>query len=232
MILRLMMCLWVHIPDRPSWKMPLFHLFKQQWNNPAYGDSEYPGVWFNFMIGDVEFFMLDGRWYRTNTYDLANNPTMLGPVQKAWLYKKVKASTATFKVIVSPVPWAFEAKGDALDTWNGYQDERNEIFDFLTENEIEGVFLLSADRHRSDAWKIERKGDYPLYEFMSSRLTNHHVHPLRPQALFGYNEKQSFGLLNFDTTLPDPVVTYKIISIDNEIIHTLTIKKSEMEIAH
>ena len=73
--------------------------------------------------------MLDGRIYRTNPFD--ENPTMLGPAQKEWLKKSVKNSDAVFKVIASPVPWSFEAKKDAKDTWNGFQDERKELFDYF-----------------------------------------------------------------------------------------------------
>ncbi len=212
--------------DKPVWKMPLLEIFKQNWNNPYYGDADWPGCWHHFSIGDVDFFLLDGRTYRTNPY--GENPTMLGPVQKTWLFDQLKQAKGTFKVIASPVPWALATKGAARDTWNGFKAERKEIFDFLAENKINGVILLSADRHRSDAWKIERKNGYPLYEFESSRLTNQHVHELMPDALFGYNEKQSFGLLTFDTTQPDPTVTYQIVSIDNEIIHSLAIKRSEI----
>lgn len=212
--------------DKPVWKMPLLEVFRQNFNNPYYGDSHWPGCWHHFSIGDVDFFMLDGRTYRTNPYD--ENPTMLGPVQKAWLLDQLKNATGTFKVIVSPVPWSLATKGAARDTWNGFKAERKEIFDFLADHKIDGVILLSADRHRSDAWKIERKNGYPLYEFESSRLTNQHVHELMPGALFGYNEKQSFGLLTFDTTLDDPMVTYQIVSIDNEIKGELTIKRSEI----
>ena len=158
--------------DKPSWKQPLLENFKENWVNPYYGTEDWPGTYFNFTIGDVEIFMLDGRIYRTNPF--AENPTMLGPAQKEWLLNSLKNSTATFKVIASPVPWSFESKIGAKDTWNGFQNERNEIFDFLSNNKIDGVFLISADRHRSDAWKIERDQDYPLYEFMSSRLTNQH----------------------------------------------------------
>jgi len=212
--------------DKPAWKMPLLDVFKQNWNNPYYGDPDWPGCWHNFSIGDVDFFMLDGRTYRTNPYD--ENPTMLGPVQKTWLLDQLKQAKGTFKVIASPVPWSLATKGAARDTWNGFKAERKEIFDFLAENKIDGVILLSADRHRSDAWKIERKNGYTLYEFESSRLTNQHVHELMPQALFGYNAKQSFGLLTFDTTIPDPSVTYKIVSIDNELVYTFEVKKSEL----
>ena len=69
---------------------------------------------------------------------------------------------------------------------------------------------------------------YALYEFESSRLTNEHVHPVMEGSLFGYNEKQSFGLLTFDTTLPDPTVTYQIYSIDDDLIYTLAVKRSEI----
>ena len=153
---------------------------------------------------------------------------MLGPAQKEWLLEGLKNSQATFKIIASPVPWAYEAKPDSKDTWNGFREERTEIFNFLAEHKIEGVVLLAADRHRSDAWKIERPNGYPLYEFMCSRITNEHKHPLKPEALFGYNEKQSFGLLNFETTKSDPTLTYEIFSIDDEKVYSLTLKLSDL----
>jgi len=153
---------------------------------------------------------------------------MLGPVQKKWLFEQLRQSRATFKVLASPVPWDFYTKGDSLDTWNGFRDERNEIFGFLEDNKIDGVILISADRHRSDARRIDRQNGYPLYEFESSRLTNQHKHGVKPGAIFGYNKKQSFGLLTFDTTRPEPTVTYQIVSIDNEVIHTFTLKKSNI----
>ena len=212
---------------KPAWKIPVWHTFTNNWNNPYYGGGEnQPGCWFDFSIGDVDFFMLDGRYYRNNPR--GNNPSMLGDAQKKWLFKKLKSSTATFKVLASPVPWAFGTKPGSLDTWEGYKKEREEIFSFLEANKIDGVILLSADRHRSDVWKIERPDGYDLYEFESSKLTNIHTHKLIPGALFGYNKKCSFGLLRFDTTIPDPQVSYQIINIDNEVIHTLSLKKSRL----
>lgn len=212
--------------DKPDWKMPLFRNFQQQWNNPAYGDAKWPGCWFNFSIGPVEFFMLECRMYRTNPFE--KKPTMLGPVQKAWLKKRLKESTARFKVIASSVEWTFNTKGVAKDTWTGFQQEREEIFDLLAENKISGVILLSGDRHRSEAWRIARPNGYPLYEFESCRLTNEHVHDLVPGTLFGYNAKQSFGLLTFDLTSADPLVTFQGVSIDDEIVGTVTVKLSEI----
>jgi len=216
-------------PDvrKPEWKVPVWQVFKNNWNNPAYGDGRRrPGCWFKFSIGDVDFFLLDGRYYRTNPKDA--KPSMLGPVQKKWLLKELRHSRATFKVLASPVPWVFEAKGKSLDTWNGYRDERHEIFAALEKGKIEGVILISADRHRSDVWRIDRPEAYPLYEFESSRLSNVHTHGPMKGSLFSYNAKCSFGQLDFDTTSADPSISYNIYNIDNELIHTVELKKSQL----
>lgn len=211
----------------PKWKIPVWRTFTNNWNNPYYaGGENQPGCWFDFSIGDVDFFMLDSRYYRTKSR--VQNPSMLGDVQKKWLFKKLKSSKATFKVLASPVPWAFGAKPGSRDPWQGYKAEREEIFSFLEANKIDGVILISADRHRSDIWKIERPNGYPLYEFESSKLTNIHTHKVMPGSLFGYNKKCSFGLLQFDTAIPDPQVTYKIINIDNEVIYTFSLNRSRL----
>ncbi len=212
----------------PEWKIPVWYTFQNQWNNPAYGggDESLPGCWFSFSIADVDFFLLDGRYYRTDPKQA--HPSMLGPVQKEWLLKALKSSKGAFKVLASPVAWAFGTKPGSLDTWEGYPEEREEIFSFLEKNRMDGVILLSADRHRSDAWRIERPEGYRFYDFESSKLTNIHTHALIPGALFGYNDKCSFGLLTFDTTKEDPEVSYEIMSIDDELIHKITLKRSQI----
>jgi len=214
--------------DRPEWKLPMLNHFEQNWNNPAYGTEENPGCYYNFSIGDIDFFMLDCRFYRTNPFK--DERTMLGSVQKEWLKQSLLKSTGDFKFIVSSVPWALKAKPGSKDTWAGFSDEREEIFSFIEENKIEGVILLSADRHRTDAWKIKRENGYDFYEFMSSRLTNIHTHELMPEALIGYNEKCSFGILDIDTELQDKKVTFNIVSIDGEVKDSLTVKSSSLQL--
>lgn len=213
--------------DEPSWKRAVWQVFCNNWNNPAYGGGkDQPGCWFSFSIGEVDFFMLDCRFYREDPK--GQRPSMLGAAQKQWLFDQLRHSRGKFRVLASSVPWVLEAKGDSLDTWRGFSQERAEIFGFLEKEQIDGVILLSADRHRSDLWRIDRPGAYPLWEFESSRLTNIHRHGPVPGALFSYDKKCSFGSLTFDTTLPDPAVTYEIINIDNQLIHTHTVRLSEI----
>ncbi|MFT5413640.1 MAG: alkaline phosphatase D, partial [Verrucomicrobiales bacterium] len=179
---------------------------------------------------DVHFIMLDGRYYRESPKG-AEDPSMLGPVQMKWLKQTLTKEPATFKVICSNVPMAANVKPGSKDTWDGYGGERERIFQFIAEKKIPGVVIFSADRHRSDAYKIDTQidGMYPLYEFSSSRLTNQHVHKIIKSSLFGYNEKQSFGRVDFDLKAKDPTVKYTIINIDGKAIHTLEVKLSELQ---
>jgi alkaline phosphatase D len=103
----------------------------------------------------------------------------------------------------------------------------SDIFSFLAKK-INGVVLMSADRHRSDAWKIERPDGYTLTEFNSSRLTNRHFHKTMPKAIFSYNAKQSFGLVAFDTLKKNPTVTYQVVNIDGKKVHSLTLRLSQL----
>lgn len=215
-------------PDiaKPAWKREVWNVFRQNWVNPGYGGGEeQPGCWYTFSIGDVQLFLLDGRYYR----DLKGG-SMLGPVQKQWLLESLAASKATFKLLVSPVPFSPDIKPGSKDPWDGYPEEREEIFSTITEKGIEGVFLVAADRHRTDLRKISRPDGYDLYEFESSRLTNKHTHKVvKTEGLvWGYSDTCSFGLMEFDTTAEDPQVTFRCIDIDGEEIHRHVLKRSEL----
>lgn len=212
--------------DRPSWKPAMLKLFQQNWVNPAYGTPDAPGCWFTATLKDIDFFFLDTRYFRTNPF--AETRTMLGPVQKQRLLSWLNDSHSVFKVIVSSVPVAPNAKPGSRDTWDGFNAERAEILSWLDTHRIEGVVFLSADRHRSDARIIERKSGYPLYDLMSSKLTNTHTHECVPGAIFCYNAGCSFGLVTFDTTAPDPTVTYEVVDIDGNTVHALTIRRSQL----
>lgn len=215
--------------ENPSWKREVWQIFKENWDNPYYGGGEEnPGCWLDLRIGAVHFIFLDGRYYRESPK--GEKPSMLGPVQLEWLMNALKDDPATFKVICSNVSVAPNVKPGSRDTWDGYHAERQKILQFIADEKIPGVLVLSADRHRSDAYRIDTGivGMYPLYEFSSSRLTNQHVHKLIESSLFGYNEMPSFGKVEFDLIADDPTVTYTIINIEGQAMHTLQVKLSEL----
>jgi len=210
----------------PAWKRPVWERFRRNWVNPAYGGGWHqPGCWHDFMLGDVHFILLDGRYYRDR-----KSGSMLGPVQKRWLKETLRRSEGTFKVIASPVPFTPGVKPGSPDPWDGYPEEREELFSFIASEGLEGVFLIAADRHRTDLRTIAREGTYDLYEFESSRLTNRHTHKVvsTPGLVWGYNRTCSFGLLRFDTTAEDPAVTFEAIDIDGNTVHSHTLLRSRL----
>lgn len=212
--------------DEPAWKRPVWRVFQENWANPGYGGGDLaPGCYYDIYIGDTHFIFLDGRFYR----DLEGG-TMLGPVQKQWLFNTLKNSRGVFKVLVSPVPWSPGVKPGSRDPWDGFPEERESIFSFIESQSIEGVFLVAADRHRTDLRTIERDNGYDLYEFESSKLTNRHTHGVVETKgfIWGYNDKCSFGLMRFDTTKEVPEVLFEAVNIDGEIIHEFTLSRDRL----
>ncbi|MBK1879719.1 alkaline phosphatase D family protein [Pelagicoccus mobilis] len=214
------------------WKLPNLEVFQQNWNNPFYShDPKVPGTWHNFTVGDVEFFMLDGRFYRTDRKDKTDTSnTMLGEEQKLWLLESLRKSTATFKVLCSGTMWHDLADKGGADSWAGkhYKAERDEIFDFINAQKIDGVVLLAGDRHRTDLWKTERADGYPLYEFLSAKVTNIHTHNTRKQAEWSYNIGNFWGELDFDFSTDDPTITFKAINQDGEVVRATTLELSHL----
>lgn len=223
-------------PDRPAWKLDHFELFRRNWNNPTYGSAPAkPGVWHSFRSGPVESFLLDGRYYRENF--LALSPSMLGAEQKAWLLAALASSNATFKLLVSPVPWADDAKVDvsakgeklfARDAWYGYRQEREEILDFIAERRITGVILISSDRHRNDVRIHRRAKGYPLLELESGWLTNSVGTGRSGNTIFEYTKGPAFGLITAENVSTDPVARLEIVTITGETVFQREVRASEL----
>ena len=72
--------------------------------------------------------------------------TFLGPVQKQLFKDTLLASTAKFKFVINELPiQQFFAL--PYDRWEGYGAERNEILNFIRDNDIGNVIFLATDIH-------------------------------------------------------------------------------------
>lgn len=143
-------------------------LHKKFWPNPAFGEPDNSGCYFNFAYQDAEFFMTDGRFYRTKRN--IDGAEMLGEKQLQWLMNKLKPSTATFKFIAigSQVLNNYSTN----ESYNLFPEEKKKLLDFLEAEKITGVIFLSGDRHHTELIKINRENAYPLYDFTSSAITS------------------------------------------------------------
>lgn len=144
-------------------------LFKAYWPNPRAGLITTPGVFFNKSYVDLEFIATDNRYHRDPNDDPSPNKAYFGDTQLAWIKNQLKASRATFKIVIVGSPVLNEHYVEALSqSKKEYQD----LTDFIAAENIQGVVFLSGDRHHTLLMKKPRPGNYPFYEFTSSPLTS------------------------------------------------------------
>jgi len=103
-----------------------------------------------FTIGRVRFIMTDLRSGSTAaTAKESTSKTKFGSGQKAWFKQElINARDSGFPLIVwvCPDPWIAPAQlGD--DSWGGYATERTEIANFIRDNRITNLALVSGDMH-------------------------------------------------------------------------------------
>lgn len=124
------------------------------------GTGDVP-IYQTFVVGRVKFILCDLRSERSP----ADQPddaakTMLGGPQKAWLKAELLAAQGKYPLIfwLSSVPWIAAApKGDEVDAngkkkgvpdhWGSFTTERRELADFIKQNQIRGLCVLSGDAH-------------------------------------------------------------------------------------
>ncbi len=139
------------MPSNKNYPLRAVNLQVIQEYFPTYPLTPY-GDWQKFSYAQVDFFMLDSRSQRdpNGTPDGPNKSMLdgdnLGAVgQLEWLKQGLKESTATWKFILSPVPFNPTAKPKT--SWGGFQYERNLLMDFIRTNHITGVVSVVGDLH-------------------------------------------------------------------------------------
>jgi alkaline phosphatase D len=159
-------------------------LFMQAWpDNPSFGEDN-EGIYTSFRKEDVQFILLDDRWWRERDdrweyrwFIINKQKKMFGDKQMAWLKRKLlEDSTASFHIIANGSqmlnPWA------KLDCFAHFPVEYRELKDFIKDHKIPGVIFISGDTHHSEIIKLERKNHYPLYDITVSPLTSSIEPPL------------------------------------------------------
>jgi alkaline phosphatase D len=209
----------------------LRQIWKDNWNNPPTNVDDR-GIYFNTVIGDIEIIMLDTRscrnWEKRN-----QRGAYLGDTQMQWLLTTLKASRAQFIILTSGTMWSdFISK--AKDSWGSWDiPGRDQIFDFIEENRIGGVLLLSGDRHGARGFKIERPSGLALYEFEAASLGGvpgpGPFAPDRSAQIFGYGGGlKAFGEFTFDMSKPDPEVTFRLVNEEGKELEKHTFCRSRL----
>jgi alkaline phosphatase D len=179
--------------------------FKEYWANAAFGEEENAGCYHKFSRGDVDIFMLDGRYHRSPDKAAKDeHKTMLGEKQLAWLKRELKASKAKVKFIASGS--VFHAEG-GLDSWTSYPAEREALFAYLRDEIGDGVIFLTGDQHFTAGFQVEGR----FLEVTSGPLgSGNAAGQMTKESWMVCNIGKMWSVFEVDTTGDLPKVTYEL----------------------
>ena len=216
-------------------KREALNLFSSYWANPQFGTPELPGVFGKVTWSDLDFFLLDDRYYRAPNRLDDPDKAYFGAGQMQWLKDQLADSRASFKFVVC---------GNQIlnlysrhESFALYESEYRDLTHWLQNAKVSGVVFLSGDRHFSELLKVERPNNYPLYEFTSSPLTSGAGNDLGSEAdsplrVAGTSVlgKRNFGILEVSGPRKERVLKMQTYDAKGELLWEYVIQRSELTI--
>lgn len=156
------------------------NVFMQYWGNPSYGMKD-EGIHTKFTWNDVDFFLLDDRWFRSNDEmpDSINGipneaKKMFGDEQMEWLKNSLLHSKTNTKISFRIIVTGSQVLNPVspYNCFRHYPVEYNKLMKFIADSKINGVLFVTGDRHHSEIIKVERTNAYPLFDITVSPLTS------------------------------------------------------------
>jgi alkaline phosphatase/alkaline phosphatase D len=167
-------------------------LFREQMPIHAAGDTKSPNYRTHRISRDLQIWFLEGRDYRSDNKSPADpKKSIWGEAQRKWLKENLQSSPAKWKIIVSPTPLVGPDRASKRDNHTnpeGFRDEAESFFQWLTHKKIQNVLILCGDRH----WQY------------------HSIHPSGVEELCcgALNDENSIrGIAPGDPTSTDPQAT-------------------------
>ncbi len=174
-------------------------VFSQFWANPKVGLPGHGGCTSYFQWADIDFFLLDDRYFRTPNRRKTGDQTILGEAQINWLIDALAASTAPFKIVA--------IGGQVLTTFAGHETysniapaEREMILEMIEAEGIKNVVFLTGDRHHTELSMMKNRVGNTVYDLTVSPLTSGVHTGEEPNALRVEGtmvQQKNFGVLEF-----------------------------------
>ncbi len=191
-------------------------------------------LWRSYRWGKtVEVFMLDCRGERLPSTRLTANAQYLSKQQMDWLKLGLRRSPCTFKLIVNSVPITNMPINYPIekDRWEGYENQRLEILQFIDGPPIlPGVLWLSGDFHFGCVARVEAppnrfSNQWEVFMGQGANMSNPAWEPLRDTAanqLPFVTGTNNFVRFTCDPFAEPPRITAEFIDGDGTVFHTHT----------
>jgi alkaline phosphatase D len=146
-------------------------VFKNYWANNSYGiPGVEGGITSQFTLGDMDFFIVDNRYFRTEPNLKGVEPTILGKEQFSWLIQALDYSKAPFKFVM--IGGQVLNSAALFENYAQYPQERDSLLSLIDQNHIEGVVFLTGDRHCTEFSSDTLPGGTIVYDLTVSPLTS------------------------------------------------------------
>jgi alkaline phosphatase D len=207
-----------------------FEAFRKFWANPNYNLTGKGGITGTFQWADVQFFLLDNRWFRTPNDRVTAERCILCEAQTEWLLDALKFSQASFKFIV--VGGQFLSPAAIYENHAQFAEERMRIIEAIRKESIPGVLFLTGDRHHTELTKYVLDGQYPLYDFTVSPLTSGAANPRENenplQELGTLVKERNYGQIEVFGPRNNRMLRLLVKNVQGKLIWTKEIKQSDL----
>lgn len=204
-----------------------FQLF---WGNPTYGINNQPGVTTHFQWNDIDFFLLDNRYFRNADLRVSGERAMLGKEQLEWLIDGLVNSKAPFKMVA--------VGGQILNTApvhenyvNFYPEERAYLLQRIEQEGIKNVVFLTGDRHHTEFDQYVNARGNVVYDLTVSPLTSGFSRNVETENRYRVAgtlvQQHNFGLLEFSGKTGERKLTIRIFDADGQELWSRELKSEE-----
>ncbi len=208
---------WVH-------KETAWEVFRDFWGNPGFGVNGQKGCTTQFQYADVDFFLLDNRYFRTpNHCKSCVDRTLLGKEQLRWFLNALAASRAPFKVVAIGGQVVTTSENNET-CFHYFPAERDTILKFIERENIKGVIFLTGDRHFSELSAMKNAAGNWVYDLTASPFTSGVYVGAGAKEKNEYRvpgtvvEEHNFGLLRFSGPRKQREVEVKIVNFEGKEI--------------
>ncbi|HWN97275.1 MAG TPA: alkaline phosphatase D family protein [Methylomirabilota bacterium] len=180
----------------------------------------------------VQVLLLDTRYFRSRLATGENhvvpsggryiphpdpNVTMLGAAQWKWLEEQLRVP-AELRIIATSIQFISEFSGG--EAWANMPREKQRMLELLRETRANGVVFISGDRHWAELSRLDRAGDYPLYDLTSSALTEPHKRGTPTPNRFRDGptcHDNNVGLITIDWTARQPAILLQLFDVNGTV---------------
>jgi alkaline phosphatase D len=202
--------------------------FMDFWGNPSFGLPDQKGITSYFQYNDIDFFLLDNRYYRSPNNRKTGEQTILGAAQLEWLIDALVASRAPFKMVC--------IGGQVLNTAEVYEnyanhhgEERALLLNRIEAEGIKNVIFLTGDRHHTELSKYVNAQGNTIYDLTISPLTSgtggpseDEINALRVDGTVV--SQRNFGVLEFSGARKERMMKMTVYDTAGQELWSRTIK--------